>query len=254
MSLEEREKRWMAYMDGQMSTSEALEFERSLTARDQERIGGEVKLESALCESLMGRACCPVALWNSLAEKMKKPTPVVSRKVYWASRALSVLAATGLVVFGATLYTESGRESNQAAAESLRISETSVEKFASESEVPPTLQAAQKFLDDNNIELELVRIASAPGVHSHKIEFLGACRSKCKEKSLIELRFSCCGQPAALLVARKGSAGANMIRRASHCGDIRDVQDQGDYVTAVTCGHDTAGLLELLQPRRTNLI
>lgn len=254
MSMEEREKRWMAYMDGQMSTSEALEFERSLSSSQQERLGGEVKLESVLSESLMGRECCPVALWNALSDKMKKPAPALSRKVYWASRGLSVLAATALVLFGATLYTESGRNSNRAEADSLRISETDVARFASGSEVPATLQAAQKFLDDNAIDLELVNIAGKAGTHSHKIEFLGACRSKCREKSLIELRFNCCGHPAALLVARLGSSGARMIRQASRCGDIRDWREEGGYVTAVTCGHDTGGLIDLLRSRRANLI
>jgi hypothetical protein len=45
-----------------------------------------------------------------------------------------------------------------------------------------------------------------------------------------------------------------MISRASHCGDIRDSRVEGDYVMAVSCGHDAAGLIDLLRPRRTNLI
>lgn len=254
MSTEEREKRWMAYMDGQMSTSEALEFERSLSCRDQDRIGGEVKLESAICESLMGKECCPVALWNSLADKMKKPAPVISRKVYWASRGLTVLAATALILFGATLFTDSSMNLNRAEAGSLRISETNVARFASEVESPATFEAAQKFLNDNAIDLQLVNLSRLASARGHKIEFLGACRSKCKEKGLIELRFSCCGQPAALLVARAGSSGARLIRQASHCGDIQDCREEGGYVTAVTCGHDSPGLIDLLAPRRENLI
>ena len=48
----------MAYLDGQMSASEALEFERSLTPEDRIRIDNEVRLESAICESLSGSDCC----------------------------------------------------------------------------------------------------------------------------------------------------------------------------------------------------
>lgn len=254
MSTEEREKRWMAYMDGQMSTSEALEFERSLSSREQDRIGGEVKLESAICESLMGRQCCPIALWNSLADRMKSPAPALSRKVYWASRGLTVLAATALILFGATLFTDSSMNANRVEAGSLRISETDVARYASESEVPATFEAAQKFLNDNAIDLQLANLAHLTTARGHKIEFLGACRSKCKEKSLIELRFSCCGQPAALLVARVGSSGARMIRSASHCGDIQDCREESGYVLAVACGHKSPGLIDLLSPRRENLI
>ena len=253
MSTEEREKRWMAYMDGQMSTSEALEFERSLSSREQNRLGGEVKLESAICESLMGRECCPIALWNSLADRMKKPAPTMSRKVYWASRSLTVIAATALILFGATLFTDYSMNANRAEAGSLRITETSVARFASGSEVPATIEAAQKFLNENAIDLQLASLANLASARGHKIEFLGACRSKCKEKSIIELRFSCCGQPAALLVAREGTSGARMIQRASHCGEIQDCREAGGYVTAVACGHDSP-LIDLLAPRRETLI
>ncbi len=254
MSTDEREKRWMAYMDGQMSTSEALEFERSLSSREKDRLNGEVRLESAVCESLMGRECCPVALWNSLNEKMKKPAPVMSRKYYWLSRGVSVLAATALVVFGATLYTDMGRSQNLAEASIIEIDNTNVLEFAKGSEVPATVEAAQKFLDDNNIDLQFVSLPVPASGHAHKVEFLGACRSKCKEKGLVELRFSCCGKPAALLVARQGTPAAQKLKSAARCGNIQETRVTGDYVTAVACGHDSTGLIDMLQPRKSTLI
>lgn len=244
----------MAYMDGQMSTSEALEFERSLSSRDKERLNGEVRLESAVCESLMGRECCPVALWNSLSEKMKTPAPVISRKYYWMSRGISVLAATAVVVFGATFYTDLGQNQNRAEASIIEIDNTNVVEFAKGSEVPATVEAAQKFLDDNQIDLQFVSLPVPASGHAHKVEFLGACRSKCKEKGLIELRFSCCGKPAALLVARQGTPGARKLKSAAHCGSIQETRVVGDYVTAVACGHDSTGLIEMLQPRKSTLI
>ncbi len=254
MSTDEREKRWMAYMDGQMSTSEALEFERSLSSREKDRLNGEVRLESAVCESLMGRECCPMALWNSLNEKMKKPAPAMSRKYYWLSRGVSVLAATALVVFGATLYSDMGRSQNFAEASIIEIDNTTVVDFAKASEVPATVEAAQKFLDDNKIDLQFVSLPAPASGHAHKVEFLGACRSKCKEKGLVELRFSCCGKPAALLVARQGTPGAQKLKSAARCGNIQETRVTGDYVTAVACGHDSNGLIDMLQPRKSTLI
>ena len=255
MSTDEREKRWMAYMDGQMSTSEALEFERSLSSREKDRLNGEVRLESAVCESLMGRECCPLALWNSLNEKMKKPAPVVmTRKYYWLSRGVSVLAATALVVFGATLYTDLAPNQNFAEASIIEIDNTNLVEFAKASEVPATVEAAQKFLDDNNIDLQFVSLPVPASGHVHKVEFLGACRSKCKEKGLVELRFSCCGKPAALLVARQGTPAAQKLKGAARCGSIQETRVTGDYVTAVACGHDSTGLIDMLQPRKSTLI
>lgn len=238
-------------MDGQMSTSEALEFERLLSSREKDRLAGEVKLEAAVCESLMGRECCPVALWNTLAEKMRKPAPARSKKLYWLSRGVSVLAATALIVFGASLYSEPGRSFNSAEASIIQLDGTSVEEFAKASVVPPTIQGAQQFLDDNDIDLQLVKTTNVGSGHSHDIEFLGACMSSCKEKGILELRFSCCGKPAALLVARQGSAGARKLMRSEHCGEIRETREVGDYITAVACGHDSMGLIEMLRPRKS---
>lgn len=255
MSTDEREKRWMAYMDGQMSTSEALEFERSLSSLDKERMGGEVRLESAVCESLMGRECCPGALWASLTERMcqTEAAPVCCAGYYWLTRGATVLAATAVVVAGALFMPGEGSAPPRA-ADIVSIDHTTVEQFASEVEVPPVFSEAQRFLNENRIAMDLINPVSHFNGKAHDIEFLGACTGKCPKKSIIELRFSCCGEPAVLLVARQGSFGAEKIQEALRSGKVQEIREEGGYVTGVACGHDSKGLLEMLRPRNANLI
>ena len=63
MRMDEREKLWMAYLDGEMTSTEAAAFDASLTPEERARLAGEMRLESGLAAALQGDVVCPDAVW-----------------------------------------------------------------------------------------------------------------------------------------------------------------------------------------------
>lgn len=254
MNKDDKEKRWMAYLDGQLSASEVLDFERGLSARDRARLDGEVRLESAICESFSDGPCCPLALWDNVVARMNQPVQVkAGRWAYWVSRTTVVLAATAAIVFGAPYYESSMGDRGAHAGSQVAIHETSREEFSRGLEATASMADAEAYLRENNINLRLVSDTEDKSTHRHSLEFLGACRGKCPEGTLYELRFWCCNKPVKILVARRGTAGEQLLKGAFECGDAEKSTVVDDYVTAVIGGHNSPALRHLLQPVRGSL-
>ncbi len=245
----------MAYMDGQMSASEALEFERSLSPEDQKRLNDEVRLEAAICDSLAGGECCPIALWKGLALRMRNQAPQRSRIAVWQRRIVAVAAAVAIVTISTVAYREFVQDPNTAVALGLGIMEDSLEDFANNTEVPGTQEAMQRYLDDHKIALKLVDFDSAKLDPHHPVTLLGAGKGICPESNLVEVRLVCCEEPIKLLIAKVGTKGARLIRRAKRCGTVRTSRVTDGFVTALVGDiHGNTDLLNLLQPNSTNLV
>lgn len=242
-------------MDGQMSASEALDFEQALSTRDRARLSGESRLEAALCDSLSNGPCCPGALWEGLRSQMQQPAArKPGRMAYFLSRGLIIAAATTAIVLGAPYYERLLNQWGTGQPESpVAISETTREAFAEGLAAQASLAEAQRFLQSHNINLRLSSAAGGNGGHMHNVEFLGVCRGRCPEGGLYELRFWCCGKPAKVLVARRGSSGEEVLRDAFACGEATEREISQEYVTALVGGHGSTDLLNVVQPMRGNL-
>jgi hypothetical protein len=250
MTLDERGKRWMAYMDGQMSASEALEFERSLSPEDKKRLDEEVRLESAICERIAGDECCPEALWNALKAELTDEAPKIHRLQVWQRRFVGLAASIAIVMTSVFVYNEVRPDSQTVtAASSLEISEDSLEEFARHTAVPGTREATQQFLDSHNIPLQLVNMSNAGLDPHHPVKLLGACMGSCPKGSILELRISCCGKPIKLLVIKKSAGSENFVRRASRCGKVKESREVGGVMLALVGDvHGHVDLMNLLQP------
>ena len=246
----------MAYLDGQMSASEALEFERSLTPEDRVRIDSEVRLESAICESLSGSDCCPLALWKSLSDRMQHDTPRSGRWARLQRRVITVAAAAAIAVISAVGYQELNPDPTTRVAIGLEIEEDNVDEFARNTEVPGTREDTQRYLDENHTGLELVNFGMVNEAHSHTIKLLGACKGKCPKGSLIEVRLICCGKLIKLLIANEGTGGAESIRRAKRCGTVAESRLTNGVVTAVVgdAHGNASGILDMLKPSGSNVV
>jgi len=255
MTLDERGKRWMAYMDGQMSASEALEFERSLSPDDQKRLDDEVRLEAALCDTLSRQECCPVALWSSLTAQMRAPSPKSASMLRWQRRFVALAASVAIMVTSSMLYRQIAPERASNIASGLEITENNLADFARHTEVPGTRESIQRFLDQHQIGLTLVGLEDASLDPRHPVELLGACVGNCPSGSLIEIRLICCGKPVKLLIAREDSGGAKLIRSASRCGKVKASRLTNGMLTALIGDiHSNDALLNLLQPVADNIV
>jgi len=254
MTMDERGKRWMAYMDGQMSASESLEFERSLSPEDKKRMAEEVRLESEICDRLAGQECCPKALWNSLALKMTNQEPQQRDHITgWQRWVVAAASIATVITTSFVVYQDMSAE--PAELSGLEISEDTLTEFASQIEVPGTREATQRFLDDHNLQLRMVGLDSPELKTHHPIKLVGACMGNCPKGELIEVRLTCCGKPIKLFIAKEGTGGARMIEKAIKCGTVQASRVSDGVVTALVGDiHGNVDLLNLLQPRAGNIV
>ena len=61
-----------AYIDGEMSAKEYLEFEKTLSKQEAENLKADVEFEKALGEHLNSGPKCPDDLWQSLKAQMEE--------------------------------------------------------------------------------------------------------------------------------------------------------------------------------------
>lgn len=240
----------MAYMDGQLSASEALEFERSLSPQDQKRLADEMKLETAICETIGGEECCPKALWNNLKLQMKNQTPGVVRARRWQQRFVGLAASIAIVVTSAVVYNQLRPEdANTVAASSFDIVETDLSDFARHTEVSGSTEATQQFLREHGVRLRMVSLEAAGLDPHHPVRLLGACMGTCPKGSIIELRLSCCDRPVKLLIIKKGKGTEGVVRSKSRCGKVKVYRETSETFTALVGDiHGHSDLLNLLQP------
>ena len=66
----DKEKLWVAYLDGQLSASETVSFEAALTEAERNHAAQEVLLERALGDSLQEAPVCPDVLWQAVAAEL----------------------------------------------------------------------------------------------------------------------------------------------------------------------------------------
>ena len=79
---------WQAYLDGELSASEAADFEANLDDRERQLLASEMSFESAFAEKLGMDATCPDQVWENtraLIEAKRAPRRSMKRLYYGAA-------------------------------------------------------------------------------------------------------------------------------------------------------------------------
>ena len=76
MSEQNFEDLWNAYIDGELSASEASEFEASLSDEDRALLAGEMQFENALADRLRQDSDCPADVWARVKAQVTEPSNV----------------------------------------------------------------------------------------------------------------------------------------------------------------------------------
>lgn len=256
MSRGEYEKRWMAYLDGQLSAGEASAFDESLDPAGRARVEAEMRLESALSDRLTEGGGCPVELWQKTLAMLDcaDPTPLsrrfTRRAALWAAAASGLLAVSlglaygfGASVTGQVVVTEGESPVRMAR---LGITETCVSDFALRAKTPCSREAIEKYLAEHDIRLALVPDNSEQVMMNHRVRPLGSCMGNCPKGEVVEVLFDLDGQPAKLVLARAESSGAKLIRKEAERGTVVRTKVLGDYLAGVVysgSNAEDAGLL-----------
>lgn len=238
----DKEKLWVAYLDGQLTASEALAFEATLSPAERALCGLELRLERTLGERLREAPACPEATWRKALDLV--PPRSGSRGVSWLGR--PVVAIPTLLGFAAAmLMTFQNLPRTVKYEDPLLTVAGTVEELAESAATEPDSISVQNFLEQRAVRLTMAGFPETMDFGHHHIQLLGACERGCRGKTVVEVLFECCGEPAKVLIAERGTRAEGILRGARGTGDIRHIRELNGYVAAVLSKHGAADLTAL---------
>jgi len=238
-----------AYLDGELSASEASAFEASLTEKERKRLPLEMQFESGLAEALSKGGDCPEDVWARtqalLGDRLSTKRPRFSR-MFWYAGTMAAAASIALVISFFVSEPTSTSPSIVMAAES-------IEELEAMSKVDPGADTAEAFINQQGVDLELHFEEAVQSSHHYGMAVVGARMYKVEKDSVGGVLYVCCGRPIKIIIAKSGSKGAELIARSAsdHAGinDIMNTREVGGYLAAVVSKHRADEFLEALSPK-----
>lgn len=245
-----REHQWQAYLDGELTATEASEFEATLSPEEREQLADELKFERAMAARLREEGECPSKLWANtlqLLEQQYGVSPSAKRKWYWGAASLAAAAAIAFVlsIYGPSLTPLDDTGPIFAAS--------SVKDLVAESEIEPGYQSTADFLTSHGIDVVLYRENRVEALsRPHQpIRFVGARALNGDGDDATEIMMTCCGRPVRIIVAEQDSAtGERMANAIAQPGnDVQAIRIVNGYMTAVVSKHPAAKLAGILEAK-----
>lgn len=250
MSKNRKEHMWHAYIDGELSTSEAAEFEASLNEWERSRLVIDMRFERVLAERLSENADCPDEVWARTEARLteaghpRKAKSPGTKRWYWG---VATLAAAAALAFVISVFAPSGVLHESPA---IIMAASTLEELADTSQTAHGSDAAEQFMRDNGINLDLLddaTLEAMEGPHVH-VHIIGARQEQLAGEEVTEVLIGCCEFPMKILIAKLHTAAADEIGlAAAQDGHIQATRVVGDYLAAVVGHHDGAhNLVNLL--------
>lgn len=245
-----REQKWQAYIDGELSACETTDFEATLSEVDKRMLAADTSFNRKL-NQFINQGTCPDDVWSrvrGLALRAATNQRVHTPARNWRLVAGAALAA-GFLVIVLGNFTIGRRIGDsiflQAAA--------SVEQLRAESEIAPGRDAVFGYLALRGIHLgfpddETIARSIAP--HT-SFEFVGARQVNFRGDKVTEVLASCCEKPVRIVIAPVGSKAAKeLVLASAEPGPIQATRNLEGYVAGVVSEHPTTGLVNILQAVR----
>ncbi len=236
-------KLWSAYMDGEMSASEAAEFDKVLSPRDRARLAAETRFETVLGDCLRGGPDCPEGLWSEIQARLSTTTGAPARQTSWSTWAVaaSLLLVAGL---GYGAYTWMNRM-----PDFLRLDAGYPVAMAA------NCDEVHDFIEDHHWGVTLASADVLKQGHLSRSELMGARDVRYKDQLVVEVMYECCGKPMKVILVQQGTPAAKILERfatvpqRSHIIAMRPV---GNTLAAVVGHHHVPQLLDTVVPEPRN--
>lgn len=238
----ERVDLWMAYLDGEMSASEAAAFDGTLSEVERGRAQGELRLEAALALRLSAPVVCPPATWGEVLEKIKGG----KRRPWWQTQQPMRLAAAALVLlsaWGAALYVNRDAVRGQLARYGLvapspfYMGAASVAEMVALATVPAEAAEVQAFLDQAHVGTSLHASEMKQTSGRRTLVLRGAGMEAYGAGQAPVVYFECCGEPAKVIFLPKTQAGSGAEVLDEGTMDIIAAKEMGEYKAFVVSKH-----------------
>jgi len=232
---------WSAYLDGELSASEAAEFDQSLSPEEKDLLQGEVRFERALGEFLGRGGACPEEVWQRTATALPKPGTANPWWMPTRQAGVFLAAAAVLLIVAGPMY-----QRYFATPEFLLMNERSTRDVRGVLDVySDDVSEINEFLHSHGVALTLDR-RPQPGNERHVAKLMGASEELYRDERVTEVLYECCGKPIKVIIAPKDGVAAEAVRKAIKRNAVRDYRTVGDYVAVTVSSHPSRGLLDLL--------
>ena len=242
--INDKAKFWQAYLDGELSVSEAAAFEAELDDEERQLLASEMRFESAFADKLSQNAACPDQVWDrtrALIEAQRMPRRSMRRWYYGAA----TFAAAASIAFMISVFAPVDSSPSSAVV----MAAQSVEELAATSETPGDRESVHRYLLAHEVRLDLREPMSLhmAGTHPY-IELVGARTEMANGEPVVEMLFNCCHQPVKILMVERGTKAALDIGQAAGAGHhVQATRMVGIYLTAVVSDHRAHGLLDIFE-------
>jgi len=246
------EQYWQAHLDGELSASEAADFEASLTDAQREQLAVDMRVERVLAEHLSRDAECPDEVWErtkariTRLHEMDAPQGTRRRRWYWGGTA--TLAAAAALAFVISVIAPSG---DSPESSSLIFAASTVEELIATSDTEASLDLAERYIREKGVELYLeddnfLEKIKTEGGHHH-LRIIGARQELHNGVPVTEVLIDCCGRPVKILLVSLDSNVAGEIGlAATREGHVQATRVIGGYLAVLVCRHESYGLLNLI--------
>jgi len=246
------EQYWQAHLDGELSASEAADFEASLTDAQREQLVIDMRVERVLTEHLSRDADCPDEVWERtkarVAQLDKAKVREVAGRRHWYWGTATTLAAAAAFAFVISLLAPTGGSPDSS---SLIFAASTVEELVATSESQAGSDSVEHYIREKGIKLYLeddsfLEKLKIGGGH-HQLRIIGARQEMHNGVPVTEVLIDCCGRPVKILLVSLDSDVAGEISLATtQEGHIQATRVIGNYLAALVCRHESYGLLDLL--------
>ena len=245
------EQYWQAYLDGELSASEAADFEASLTDGQREQLAVDMRVERILAEHLGRDAECPDEVWERTKARVARlnetgtPHATSRRRWYWGTATLAAAAAFAFVI---SIIAPIGGSPELS---SVVLAATSVEELVATSEAEPGSDSAEKYIREKGVSLHLEDDSLLETIrgHHYDLRIIGARQELHNGEPVTEVLFECCGRPIKVVLASLDSNVAGEIGLAAaqaQEGHGQATRVVGGYLIAVVSRHESHGLLDMI--------
>ena len=225
------DKLWSAYMDGELSASEALEFEKSLTEEQKEQIAAEKKFEGALDKALCKDVSCPDQVWNNVKSTLEKDS-----KKPLSYRIMPVLAlASSIIIAAVIMFTKPDVKRDE-------FKVINLDKLIKKVQSEPSLEKVEEFLKKSDFAIKIN--GQKISEDKHDLKLLGAYKSKLGDNQIATVVFSCCDKPVKIVIVNTKTEAEKILLEEYEKGNIKATSQIGDYKIGVISDHyDTEKLV-----------
>jgi hypothetical protein len=242
----EKERLWTAYLDEELSETEARAFEEQLTESERESLAADARYEAAVAARLSEDVKCPDDLWQRVQGEIWQAQANEARlPSQWTRWAIPALAAAAAIIVFVTFFVPTGFDGLPAF---LEPAAANVPDLKAMTEVEPNRAAVEDFMRQAGMRITLQDHGQQARRGHHPVQLYGASKGTVEDGDVVRVLYSCCRLPLEVIVAQEGGAAANAINKARAGKRLRHTKDLKGYVIAVVGSpHHGGQILRLVQ-------